>query len=156
MGSPTVQTYDTLENKQAFLEALEENLTFYGAAKVAGISRMSVYRWMDEDPLFKDAVAKCKELATQRLEQSMYDRAVKSDTIAGIFLLKSLRPQTYRDDAQRQPPVNVGVYVFSQAPTTQLPEQAPSRPDNASPDTNPAHPNEIALTGDYREIKDAT
>lgn len=103
------QALEAQERRQLFLEALAETLTFTGAAKVAGVSITRAYQWMDADPNFKQAAEETrqrgKDVITGKLEDAMIQRALKPDgTLSGIFMLKALRPDTYRDNAPQQQP----------------------------------------------------
>jgi len=127
MGTPAVRSLEAQEKRALFLENLAENLTIVGAARLSNVSPTRVYQWMDEDPAFAEAVANCRELATQRLEQSLYERAVKHDTIGAIFLLKSLRPNTYRDNTPPTQQFNITALIDQRAQQLSTPSnQAPS------------------------------
>lgn len=100
----------TLEEKerieQTILTGLEliPKLTKRGAASLAGISHQELYNLLDQRPSFKDrftkALARSREAKVDELEDSMMERAIAKDTIAGIFLLKAHRPKLYADKAQ--------------------------------------------------------
>lgn len=91
------ETGGTVDKKGAFIEALRDELSIYAAAKVVGVGRATVYRWRDADPAFDAAIAASQADAIDTLEQSLFRRAKKSDTTAAIFLLKSWRPDKYRE-----------------------------------------------------------
>jgi hypothetical protein len=58
---------------------------------------------MDKDPIFKEARQHARSVAKQRLEESMYQRAFKdSQSITGMFMLKSLDPERYQDKLQHR------------------------------------------------------
>jgi hypothetical protein len=82
--------------KKRFLAALTEQGTVYHAAQAAGVSRQTVYRWREEDSEFAELWYEAIENAVDRVENTIYQRAVDGDTIAGIFYLKAHRP-IYRD-----------------------------------------------------------
>ena len=52
---------DTSERKREFLAQLEKNLTLEAAAKAAGVSRVTVYRWRKADPVFNAAIQKIQK-----------------------------------------------------------------------------------------------
>lgn len=83
--------------KQRFLEALAGIGTILHSARAAGISPSQVYQWRLKDPKFEAAYLAAKEANTQNLEASAYKRAMEGDTVLTIFLLKSRRPEIYRD-----------------------------------------------------------
>lgn len=90
---------DMEQKKEAFLAALEQCYTVWGACKAAGIgSRRTPYDWRENDEKFAKAWDDAIESAVDRLEQSMYEKALKgTDTIATIFMLKGGRPEKYKD-----------------------------------------------------------
>ena len=86
--------------KQTFLKALNGNFSISAACRATGIGRRTVYDWIRDDTQFGQRLAAAKENACDDLEECMYERAKKRDTLAGIFLLKGARPQVYHDRAQ--------------------------------------------------------
>jgi hypothetical protein len=88
---------DTPQKKAAFLDALRERYSIYHAAKTVGVGRRTIYRWRDADPDFEAAMEDAKGDAVDALESSLYERAIKSDTVAAIFLLKGALPDKYRE-----------------------------------------------------------
>ena len=66
------------------------------AAKAAGVSRWTAYRWRQEDLEFADQWDEALENAVDVVENSLYQKAVSGDTICMIFYLKAHRP-IYRD-----------------------------------------------------------
>lgn len=102
---------DTAEKKAVFIAELRDRGTVYHAAKAAGIGRKTAYRWRDASPTFAAEWDDAKEDTVEILEDSMFQRAVKGDTVAGIFLLKAMRPDKYRD----KPPTIIDVNAQSGA-----------------------------------------
>ena len=82
--------------KKRFIETLEAQGTVLYAAKAAGISRWTAYRWRQEDPDFDSRWDEALENAVDVVENSLYQKAVNGDTICMIFYLKAHRP-IYRD-----------------------------------------------------------
>lgn len=102
--------------KRAFLTALEETGNVRRACHVARVGRSSHYRWLADDPAYREAVKIAKEVAADRLEDEAMRRAVEgvekpvgwyqgrpggyvreySDKLL-IFLLKGMRPAKYAD-----------------------------------------------------------
>lgn len=66
------------------------------AAKAAGVSRWTAYRWRQEDPEFASRWDQALENAVDVVESVVYKQAVGGNTIAAIFYLKAHRP-IYRD-----------------------------------------------------------
>ena len=82
--------------KKKFIETLEAQSTVLHAAKAAGVSRWTAYRWRHEDLDFADQWDQALENAVDVVENSLYQKAVSGDTICMIFYLKAHRP-IYRD-----------------------------------------------------------
>lgn len=82
--------------KKKFIETLEAQGTVLHAAKAAGVSRWTAYRWRQEDPEFDSRWDEALENAVDVVENSLYQKAVSGDTICIIFYLKAHRP-IYRD-----------------------------------------------------------
>lgn len=82
--------------KKTFIETLAEQGTVLHAAKAAGVSRWTAYRWRQEDLAFADQWDEALETAVDAVENSLYQKAVSGDTICMIFYLKAHRP-IYRD-----------------------------------------------------------
>jgi hypothetical protein len=71
--------------------------TVKGACEAAKIGRTTWYAWMERDPAFGRRVVELSEEVTDELEEEAIKRAkAGSDTLI-IFLLKSKRPQQYRE-----------------------------------------------------------
>lgn len=83
--------------QELFLNALKGNPSVTQAAAAAGVSRQTVYRWREEVPEFGNAWDDVREASIERLEQALYERAVDSSDQAAFFLLKALKPETYRE-----------------------------------------------------------
>ena len=82
--------------KRKFIETLEAQGTVLHAAKAAGVSRWTAYRWRQVDPEFDSRWDEALENAVDVVENSLYQKAVNGDTICMIFYLKAHRP-IYRD-----------------------------------------------------------
>ena len=86
----------------AFLADLAENCNVANAARMAGVDRSTVYRHRDENAEFATAWDDAVEAGIQALELAARKRAMSvSDTLA-IFLLKSHRPDTYRENKRTE------------------------------------------------------
>ena len=84
------------KQKRTFIETLEAQGTVLHAAKAAGVSRWTAYRWRQEDLEFSDQWDEALENAVDVVENSLYQKAMSGDTIYMIFYLKAHRP-IYRD-----------------------------------------------------------
>lgn len=102
--------------KKAFLAAFRETGNVRQACDAADVARSSHYRWLDQDPEYREAFDLAREDAADILEAEAKRRAVDgveeltgwykgeaggvvrkySDTLL-IFLLKGLRPEVYRE-----------------------------------------------------------
>jgi hypothetical protein len=86
-----------------FLAALQQMPNVRAACRRSGVSRSEAYRLRALDSTFALAWQEAREDGIDVLEATMMARAMKRDTIAGIFLLKNLRPEVYGEN------VNVNV-----------------------------------------------
>lgn len=104
--------------KPAFLRSLAADMTVTEACEAAGISRDGAYKARQADEDFALAWADVEEKSTESMEREAYRRAVEgtdkpvfqgkelvghvreySDTLL-IFMLKSRRPERYRDNVK--------------------------------------------------------
>ena len=102
--------------QKAFLVAYLETGNVSRACEVAKVGRSSHYRWLEQDPKYREAVVIAKECAGDALEAEAHRRAIegveepvgwykgkpggvvrKYSDVLLIFLLKGLRPEKYRD-----------------------------------------------------------
>ena len=79
--------------KKKFIETLEAQGTVSHAAKAAGVSRWTAYRWRQDDLEFADQWDEAHENAVDAVENVIYQRALGGDVIAAIFYLKAQRPK---------------------------------------------------------------
>lgn len=82
--------------KKRFIEALTLKGTVNHAAKAAGVSRWTAYRWRQKDLEFADLWEEALDTAVDAVESVLYQKALSGDTICMIFYLKAHRP-IYRD-----------------------------------------------------------
>jgi hypothetical protein len=83
-----------------FLKALAEHPDVSRAAAAVGIQRSTAYRRRLADEDFAVAWADALDKSLDQLEAALFKRAIDTDTTAAIFLLKSHRPQTYRENVK--------------------------------------------------------
>lgn len=86
--------------KPRFLEAYQQLGTVTHAAARAGVARSTVYAAIDADPTFSADWREARESAIEGLERVAIQRAVDGSDTLLIFLLKSLRPERYRDNVK--------------------------------------------------------
>lgn len=89
---PIVQT-----QIETFFNLLEQTGNITTSCLGSGISRNTIYVYM-EDTSFKQRVDKAKETAIEHLEGYALERAKNGSDVLIMFLLKSLRPEKYRDN----------------------------------------------------------
>lgn len=130
----------TVGNKVRCVEAYRRKATIAHAAASAGIARWTVYRYMDNDPQFAQAMADSLEDAADIMESSVYMKALgpqdpdgmyrNGDSLLKMFWLKAYRPrfrdrmtvdvEALRDEVQER--------VRQGLSTGQLPAQLPQIP----------------------------
>ena len=97
---------ETIDKKRCFIDALREEGTVYHAAIVAGIGRVTAYRWKDSDSSFSKAWDNALEDSADRMETSVYRKALGEpdskgrytggDPLLKMFWLKAHRAK-FRD-----------------------------------------------------------
>jgi hypothetical protein len=90
------------EWRGAFLKVLSERGNVSEAARKAGITRGNAYHFRAEDPEFAAAWDEAKETAVDRLEEIAFRRAEKQSDALMTLLLKSLRPEVYRETVRQE------------------------------------------------------
>jgi hypothetical protein len=76
--------------KGQMLEALEKSLGIVTTAtKTAGISRETHYRWMKEDPEYKEKVDSIGDIALDFAESQLHKQIREGNSTATIFFLKT-------------------------------------------------------------------
>jgi hypothetical protein len=90
--------YDKQRQRQkaVFIRVLREKGVIRFAAKAAGINRATAYRWHDQDEQFREDWNSAVEDCIDRMEASVYERALKGDSLLTMFWLKAQRPK-FRD-----------------------------------------------------------
>lgn len=89
----------TTEKEQAFFASLREGHSVAGACKSAGFARRTAYEWRAADEAFRAAWDDAVEEGTDELEDEAVQRAKDGSDTLLIFMLKSRRPETYKDRA---------------------------------------------------------
>jgi len=87
----------------AFLAALQKLPVVRVACQQAGISRAEAYRARTRDAAFASSWEEALQDGLDIIEAQLMTRAIKSDTVASIFILKNRRPEIYGEN------VNVNV-----------------------------------------------
>ncbi|MDP9359357.1 MAG: hypothetical protein M3R02_29540 [Chloroflexota bacterium] len=91
------RTVRTPEKEQRILDALIERPSVAAACRRARIARSTYYLWRGDDPAFAARADAAIETGLDRIEDALVERAVKHDTTAAIFLLKTRRREVYGD-----------------------------------------------------------
>jgi len=87
----------TLEQHELFLAELRSGATVTEACQAAGFGRTYAYRRRRTDDAFARAWLDVIEEGTETLERECQRRAMEGSDLLMIFLLKSRRPEVYRD-----------------------------------------------------------
>lgn len=78
------------QTKKALIEALYKSLGVVSAAcKAVGVNRSTFYKYLNEDPEFKDEVDAVSEYAVDFAETSLFKQIQDGNTTATIFYLKT-------------------------------------------------------------------
>ena len=85
-----IGTRKTQREKKALLKALSNTSGIVASAcKAANISRMTYYRWYDEDPDFREKADDIKELQKDFAESLILKKMKEGDTTMLIFYAKT-------------------------------------------------------------------
>jgi hypothetical protein len=85
----------TPKRRRLLLEALASGKRVELAAHAAGVSRRTAFAWKAEDPELAAEWDVAYDAATDLVEETLFDKAMQGDTVAGIFLMRSRRPAVY-------------------------------------------------------------
>lgn len=86
----------TVDNKRRIVEGYRLKASIYHAAQYAGVHRATVYRYLDNDPQFAQAMTDSFEDAADVMETSTYEDALAGNALLKMFWLKAHRPK-FRD-----------------------------------------------------------
>ena len=95
----TISSYDRcrVDRKRKFLAAQQSGASITDAALIAGVHRTTPYFWRDQDPEFAQAWRDSRDSLIEGLEMEAFQRAAKGNDRLLMFLLKSLKPDTYNE-----------------------------------------------------------
>lgn len=129
------QTVRTAKVRETFLSTLAHACNVSEACRVAGIGRMTAYKWRDDDPVFAEAWQAAVDEAVDKLEREAWRRGVEgvekpvtyqgeitttyleySDRMLEI-LLKAHRPEKYVERVKNEV---TGVTVHIAGPAADL------------------------------------
>jgi hypothetical protein len=83
--------------KRAFLAAFSRCGSLSKAAKRAKVDRRTHYNWLKDDPWYVQAFRQAMIEAGDSLQDKLTEIAFEGNVTAAIFLLKGLKPETFRD-----------------------------------------------------------
>lgn len=95
---------DPSEWVEEFLESLRKMPVVKHACTEAKVSRTTVYNYRKQDPEFAQQWDDALEEGIDALEEKVWSQATDGDRALMMFLLKSLRPSTYREGRAEPPP----------------------------------------------------
>lgn len=85
------------QTRDLVIEAMRVTGALGPACREVGVSRKTAYRWMSDDPAFREAIEDAREDALDNIEASLIRRGISgASDIAAFFILKRWRPE-YRD-----------------------------------------------------------
>lgn len=103
-GLAPVETLDAYKTwmqvqgiKRAFIAAYSECGNVIMACNIAGVHPTNVYKWKDSDPVFQEDLNIATDMAVSILEHEARRRALEGSDRLLEFLLKSVRPEIYRE-----------------------------------------------------------
>lgn len=87
----------TLEKADKAIDALAAGKTAAGAARAAGVTRMTLFNWKDAHPSFARRWDEANETVTDSIEATATEKALGGDTALLIFMLKTRRRSVYQE-----------------------------------------------------------
>jgi transposase-like protein len=97
-----MRTIRTPKKRQIILDVLRAGNSVGAACDKAGIARSAYYDWRRDDSDFMAATEAAIEAGTDILEDVAITRAVRQSDTLLIFLLKSRRPEKYRETTRHE------------------------------------------------------
>lgn len=110
--------YPTIEDeisakKRIFIDDLSKTGGINKSCRRTGLLKEDIVRWRKEDVKFNNEILDTIEIRTENLESALYNQAINGNALANIFLLKSKRPEIYREKPYESvSKVNVGVIMI--------------------------------------------
>jgi hypothetical protein len=111
----TKATVKKADWQDRFIAMLSQTFSVSAAAEGAGVNRQYAYAYRHKDPDFAAQWDSALNTAIDRLEKAAYERAVNTSDTLAIFLLKTRRPDLYRD----QQHVNTTQFTINYSDLTQ-------------------------------------
>lgn len=85
------------DSKAKFLAARQFGSSVVDAARWAGVSRTTLYRWRRKDPGFAQAWHNPMDKVVKALEFAAFQRAIEGNDRLLVFLLKSYNPDGFNE-----------------------------------------------------------
>lgn len=96
------QTDRTIIGKSKLLAKLATGASVAASAKAALVARSTYYEWRESDDEFARLADEAIETGTDILEDSALKQAKTGNTALMVLLLKSRRPDKYKDRSEQQ------------------------------------------------------
>ena len=76
-------------NQEVFEMYLKKMTNLTETAKALGVTRRTLYKWMDKDAELKEMMESATETMIDMVETKLYSKIMKGDTASIIFFLKT-------------------------------------------------------------------
>jgi predicted DNA-binding protein YlxM (UPF0122 family) len=80
-----------------------DGLTDEQIAKNMGISRKTLYEWIQKFSDISNTLKKGKEVADYQVENALFKKAIEGNVVAQIYWLKNRRPDKWREQPKETP-----------------------------------------------------
>jgi hypothetical protein len=100
--------------QQRALQQLCKGLSIAAACRAGSVSRKSFYKWVNEDPDFKQAVEDAIEEGSDELEDVATKRAKRKSDVLLMFLLNGRRPEKYKRKVEHSGDPNQPIIIAPQ------------------------------------------
>lgn len=81
----------TVKKKTKFIQALKDKLgNIAAASEAAEVCRVSIFRWMREDPEFAEAVDEVRKSASSVFESILFKKIMAGDTTCLLYYLNNI------------------------------------------------------------------
>lgn len=103
--------------RAAFLKAIRVTYAIAPAADQVGVNRVTIYRWMEADPSFAEAVVDARRACVEDVEAQHVAAAKGKCVISRIHFLKSHKAEVYGDKGK------IEVEHHHNPPPSQIPQE---------------------------------
>lgn len=98
--------------QERFLASLRETPNVKAACAAAGVSRQTVYRTRDADLAFREEWQSALDASVDELEARAFQLALEGDSRLVEFMLKSHRPNVYKDTTRHEVGLLGGIVIL--------------------------------------------